>query len=215
MSEEWYHGERTDPTHYPPPGTKPYATVLPPPEPALWAQCREYLSGRGLNSVLARMNGWYGARINGVPRLVIPAVSGDAANRYWQARALDDSKPRYESPHGVSRGDAIGIVWPRRSISALAIVEGPLDALAAAGEGVLGLALMGLTPPEPVIRFLQSLVGPLAASRSVLFMADSTHLAGMAAIARLIGLGGVLVDPYPFKDLAEAPRAERRRLLAV
>jgi hypothetical protein len=62
---------------------------------------------------------------------------------------MDSLEPkRYQSPHG-SRGNAVIVVYPLRGmVKRLVICEGPMDALAAAAVGYLGIALMGNTPPS-------------------------------------------------------------------
>lgn len=183
-------------------------------EDTIW---RDYLRGRGLDAGLAAANQWYPSRNAGdiEYRIVIPASSLIPGNVFWQARAVGAHiLKRYQSPHSP-RGDAIVSVWPldpRPRFSV--VVEGPMDALAAAGEGCLGISLMGVTPPEECLR----LTSRFAYGTIALVVADSDSVGAMAKVALKLlnyGLAVKLVDPHPHKDLAEAPRAERRRILGL
>ena len=117
---------------------------------------QHYLESRCLSFNLAVENGWYPSTVAGDiwGRIVIPATSKIPGNYYWQARAIQKGiEPRYQSPC-ASRGDAIVVVWPgqrvtRRQVGC--VVEGPMDALAAAGVGCVGIALMGVMPPEAAL----------------------------------------------------------------
>jgi len=68
---------------------------------------------------------------------------------------MDPAEPkRYQSPHGA-RGNAVIVVWSLRGMSHdLVVCEGPMDALAAAAVGYLGIALMGNTPPSTCFDYL-------------------------------------------------------------
>ena len=194
---------------------KPYCTVRPPESQELHRMMWQYLSYRGLSPELARRNGWYPSMEAGgnIPRLVIPAVSSDPMNLYWQARAMGDGPRRYESPHGVSRGDALVIVFPVDQAKGCVVVEGPMAALAAAGEGYCGLALLGATPPDVVVLNIVDLLRRYP--RPVQFLLDADGLAIRTAVHIVhAGVPLLIKLPYPHKDLAAAPAGERRRLLA-
>jgi len=124
-----------------------------PPEPypkevlRLRPAMRAYLFHRKLCYKTAQCNFWYPTskvrESDPVVRIVIPAVNS-IGRPYWQARAMVDHPLRYRSARG-GRFQSIVVVWP--VISAImdkaVIVEGPMDALAAAGLGYLSIATMG------------------------------------------------------------------------
>jgi DNA primase len=68
---------------------------------------------------------------------------------------MDPAEPkRYQSPHGP-RGNAVIVVWSLRGLSRdLVVCEGPMDALAVAAVGYLGVALMGNTPPSSCFDYI-------------------------------------------------------------
>ena len=199
---------------------KPLCGALPPQNADFRGLAEDYLLSRDLDPELAfSINGWYPAEIEGIPRLVIPATSANRENRYWQARDISGGAlKRWESPRGVSRGDALVMTWPAVSLSGankspVVCVEGPMDALAASGEGCLAIAFMGVTPPPEAISFAVQLIGP---SRALLVM-DADQPKAMVALLEEFSAAKVrsaLVTPYPFKDLAEADRRSRRAILA-
>lgn len=175
-----------------------------------------YLRDRNLDAELAFNNYWYPSRAAGDQwlRVVTPASSEITGNHFWQARAVDKFvEKRYQSPH-APRGDAVIAVWPRGTPRITAVVEGPMDALAAAGEGCLGIALMGATPPGECFR----LTAKLACGTMAIIVADSDALGAASKWALKLlnyGLGVKLTSPHPHKDLAEAPQRERRRILGL
>lgn len=204
----WYEHEREG--NYPPRVAKPYCRVLPQRTPGdMWIG---YLRKRGLEPAIAGANGWYqSAAIDGSYRLVIPCTSSDPDNRYWQARSMTGVEPRYESPHGVSRGDALCLVWPYSYAGpplTVIITEGPMDALAAAGETALGVALMGNTPPGACDGFLAE----IARGRRVIAIEDLDAPGTISAVLVQAGVSHVLRSSYPARDLAEASPELRRKL---
>lgn len=117
-----------------------------------------YLNHRHLDPALARGNGWYlgfDDRDPNTPRIVIPSTSLSNSWPYYQARATTHHHARYLSPK-APRGDALAVVWPEYPDGSrgVVIVEGPMDALAAAGEDYLGVGLMGNTPSDLVVAHL-------------------------------------------------------------
>lgn len=122
---------------------------------------KAYLHGRDLSYETAIENGWYPTdRVrerDPVVRIVIPATN-EHGRPYWQARAMLPHDLRYRSAKG-GRFGSIVIVWPMlplvdkkgevRSIRAvwgcppMVLVEGPMDALAAADLGHFSIATMG------------------------------------------------------------------------
>mgnify|MGYP001560793124 CR=1 FL=1 len=196
--------------------TKSYCRSLPPRDEGLVRQMEAYLEGRGLNYRLAVANMWYPSSQAGdnSPRIVMPATSNIRGNTFWQARAMDGSEKRYQSPP-AARGDAVILVWPERPMVDRAVVsEGPMDALAAAGEGWLGIALMGNTPPDETLLLTKQFLRGIMATIIVPDMDDPTALTEV--MSRLVQLGVPncrLVLPYPKKDLSDCPRELRSNLL--
>lgn len=211
----WYEHDRAEK----PDAEKHYCTALPKRADYLWPAMQVYLEDRGLDYHLAVENGWYPSdqANDDFPRVVIPATSAIAGNVYWQARDLTgDANIRYQSPF-ASRGDAIVVVWPRGNparVKRAAMVEGPADALAAAGAGLLGVALMGSAPPWKAL----ALAAKLCYDRLVLVVLDR-DAAGCVSVTRTVpylvqcGLQVKVVDPYPHKDLAKVPKELRQELL--
>ena len=201
--------------------SKPYSDRLPELEPSLWPDFDAYLTSRNLSPSIARANLWYPSRRAGdeAPRIVMPASSSDTYNKFWQARAmygaLGFSPVRYQSPHGCRSGDAVIVVYPvakdgrYRSV----VVEGPMDALAAAGEGCLGVALMGAQPPQERI----DLTARLVCGTMCYVVIDSDNPATLVAVMSQLSNLGVqcrLRAPSPAKDLAELSPRRRKRLLS-
>lgn len=205
---------------------KPYCHSLPVVSQRLWPRFDNYLRERNLDYALARMNYWFPSRtIDGYDRLVVPGSSDQPGNLYWQARliqpvTLGNAKPtdprRWESPHGIARGNSVCLMWPKepRPERFVAIVEGPMDALAAAGEGFVAIALMGVNPSTEVL----CLTAKLFRGTIPLIVMDINAEAAMAENqAKLVklGLNGKLVSPYPGKDLAALDRPARREVLRI
>jgi len=144
-----------------------------------------------------------------VLRIVIPCTSATPENKYWQARAMEEGVLRYESPHNVSRGDAICLVWAGVPKGGTALVEGPMDALAAAECGLLGIAMMGNSPPEAAVEYAKKFLVP-----PVLIVGDDDAVAEASVLwARFPG--AFFVGTYPHKDLAAMPLKERKERLHV
>lgn len=199
------------------PASKPRCRHLPTCSQRLWPRFDRYLQGRGLSSELARANTWFPSRtIDGYDRLVVPGTSSETGNLYWQARLIDpDSHARrWESPHGVSRGDSLCLVWPGspRLGGRSVVVEGPLDALAAAEEGFLAIGLMGVTPGYDVILNAARILR----GTECMVMSDVAAEAEMCEnMMRLVELGikCKFLSPYPDKDLAAMTKLRRREAL--
>lgn len=171
-------------------------------DPAAWEAARAYLRARGLDPELARDHGWYAAQCRDGLRLVIPTtVPG-----YWQARALAGQEPRYVSA-AAERGPALVVVAPTTPIRLTCVVEGPLDALAAAMAGALGIATMGTAVSREALTALRA----RAVGRVVVVVdTDTAELA--RSVLHALPLAR-LVTVYPYKDLAAAPVEVRARLL--
>lgn len=215
MSRTWRE-ERGEETRQP----KTYCQSLPPLDDFLWDEARAYLRERDLDPALAARNGWYPSRRAGdnIHRLVIPATSGVLENKYWQARAMLKGEvpadvKRWQSPAN-SRGDALIITWPVAEARGAALVEGPVDALAASQSGLFAVALMGMAPPAAALEFLIRLIKKW----TPLFVVwDSDEPEPWLEIIKYLWGKGVttsLVDPYPAKDLAALPSYKRDKLFS-
>ena len=203
--------------------TEPLAPlVLPPLDPELWGIFEWSLQCRYLNPAIAVLNHWYPTSEAGdtEPRIVIPGTP-ISRGPFWQARAMSGAALlRYQSPHGP-REDSIVVVFPGKwNGGQLVIVEGPMDALAAAGEDQYGIALMGNTPPLEVLENVVHQIG-IIEPRSILFVEDQDAAGSLVRIMpyvlSYVGKETVcrLTVAYPGKDLAACSPAERQRLLAL
>ena len=202
------------------PPDKPFCHRLPPCTQRLWPKFDKYLGARDLNHDLARKNLWFPSnQIDGYTRIVVPATSDQPGNLYWQARLAQavtgEPEPRrWESPGGCARGNALCLVWPREAGPGrpTCIVEGPMDALAAAGEGFVAIALMGVVPPVSVLDLTSRLFRGTMPVMVMDLNAEEQMAANQAMLADR-GLQTRLVSPYPGKDLAALDRAVRRKVL--
>ena len=189
---------------------------MPTPSPSAEVEMKRYLLGRKLSYNLAHENSWYASRaIDGYDRIVIPC-SNSLGIPYYQARAIDKwTFVRYNSPP-ASRKDSIALVWPRRTVQkrGTVIVEGPLDALAAAMLGYVGVGLMGNEPPEEVVNYIVQLVK--ATYEPVLIIPDLDHAEMGAFMTGSLSAHGIEVSMRlpGKKDLAGMSIEERERLVA-
>lgn len=178
-----------------------------------WPILKDYLWNRNLSASLARVNGWYPAYYRGSIRVIIPC-SNSRGLVYFQGRDITGAAEiRYASPP-VSRDDSIVLVWPKEDAKGMVIVEGPMDALAAADIGFLGAALMGNQPTQEVI---DHLVRYARAFSPVLVLPDMDALVfGPNVLCGLSqqGVSGMILNPYK-KDLADMTPAERKSILNV
>lgn len=182
-----------------------------------------YLSSRGLSFDLARFNTWYpcdritdpetGRALDAHPRVVIPG-SNASGFFFWQARymGIDPQVKRYESEHGP-RLDSLIMVWPTTSPTQAGVVEGPMDALALAEAGWLGVALLGNSVPPEVLYPLARRLQRLKMDATVFPDRDDIGFGTKVAVA-LQGYG-VPTRSVPLmgtKDIAEMSLTERRKL---
>ena len=192
---------------------KPFNLTLPAADATLAAVSDDYLEDRGLDPKVAEANFWYPSSEAGDnrPRIVIPA-NATGPNIYWQARAIDsDEEPRYQSP-SAPRGDACIIAWPNPvGHPHVVIVEGPMDALAAAMAGYVGVATMG------------------SSTESQLDYITKCFPKGLAIVVMDLDYPKLMLDvvyglvrrewkcrvrsPYPAKDLAGMASSRRIRFL--
>jgi len=190
-----------------------YRPSLPTCRPELWEDFAEYLVARNLNPELARYNGWYPTKYKGCDRILIPCSNREGVP-YFQARAMtDDVQLRYASP-AAPRDDSIVIVWPesKLKVKGCVVIEGPMDALAAAEFDYVGIALMGNQPTDAVIEHLSGFVRSFQPVW-IVPDADSLHM-GPNVLCALVqhSLSGMILTP-PKKDLAAMSRKERRSFL--
>lgn len=174
--------------------------------------CRAYLEFRGLSYYLAKENRWYPSVCAGDSelRIVMPATN-TKGYVYWQARAVHSSVgKRYQSP-GYASSDSIIIVWPSVSNRKAVLAEGPMDALAAAGCGHVGVAVMGKAPQPEVYDH----IAKLFQNYTFQVVPDADDLmAGTEMCANLItrGIRTSLVIGTA-KDLAAASQEDREAIL--
>lgn len=189
--------------------------VLPERDKNLYPLMIEYLKDRGLSYALARENGWYPTiGCDNIPRVVIPASSRVNSWPYYQARMIVNSPAsakRYISP-SAPRGDALAIVFPKGSGLGSIIVEGPMDALAAAGMGYVGVALMGNKPGEAVLDHIEEIVKVYGDCYVIPDRDAFTEGAEITAKLWTRGVRCTLKSIQGAKDLAELS-PERRRIL--
>ena len=178
-------------------------------------EMKSYLCMRKLSYALAVLNLWYpSAQIDGYDRIVIPC-SNSFGLPYYQARAIDQwAFVRYNSPP-ATRLDSVVLVWPDETQSRhqACIVEGPADALAAAGCGFLGIGVMGNMPPSTVIAFITGVVKDM--NGPVLVLPDADHVELGSYIMGSLAVQGVetrIVFPQEH-DLAGMKPLDRWRLL--
>lgn len=191
-------------------------TTFPAKSGNLFLQAQEYLVGRGLDPGVAFSAGWYPAMYNG-PRLIIPCRRTDGI--FWQGRLLENvveqnGYKRWDSPPG-SRGDAVVYLQGDRGNPVVVIVEGPMDALAAASHGYAGIATLGVGPPRETIQHIATLAG--SHNRAVLLPDHDSVGKWVALQARLAqyGIYAKIVELAPYKDLAEVPQQEREAFLGA
>lgn len=188
-------------------------SVYPAPYWGALTKMHMYLKNRGLDPDLALFNGWYPSREAGDGHLRVVIPCAPASDRFWQARAIySDVEPRYQSPH-APRGSSIVAVFPNPAPGQVgAVCEGPMDALAAAECGLLGLALMGNEPPDACFDY----IAQTWAGMTLLIVPDNDSI-GTGAVwkmrlearghtTRLVLVGGG-------KDLAALSLARRKEIL--
>lgn len=182
--------------------------------PSAWGSFDRYIIDRECSPELAKYHGWYPSRSAGDKhlRIIIPAPWSDGTP-YWQARCISDGVfPRYRSAN-APRGDGIVIVYPSplSSPPTYVIVEGPIDALALAGCGVVGIGLMGNTPSAVVWDRIKSLVS----GHRVLVYPDSDAVTEAAEWLTQLRARGIIAEycvPVG-KDFADLPFSRRQEVV--
>lgn len=201
--------------------THPMCNALPPYEHDLDGNAQDYLKERSLDSDLAKANGWFFSCNAGdeFPRIVIPAMTHKAGHVYWQARDVSGKAfIRYQSPKGP-RHEALVKVMPYEMYQCpgIVVVEGPMDALAAAGAGYVGYALMGVQPSKATLMHLALLIEDTKdLDTLVLLDRDSgPHAMKVALFLASQGYHAVTGNlPGPEKDLAACPTSKREKFLS-
>lgn len=193
------------------------------PKPDLSSNMRhmmmEYFVARQLPYWLAKDNGWYPAYYKDAARIIIPCSNSTGVS-YFQARDMTGkAKLRYASPP-TSRQDSIVIVWPVVGImvKGTVIVEGPMDALAAAEFNYIGIALMGNDPPDIVIERIVATVKDKF--EPVIVIPDLDHLEMGAAVVGALTMERIKCEVRLFatsggKDLADMTPHQRQEVLCV
>lgn len=211
------HDERAAYTYYKDPD---YSIYFPHEDRQLSSAIRQYLSKRNLDADIARRFGWYPARYRG-PRIIIPCIRTDFKN-FWQARWMDGAMDnlnlnpgvvtykRWESPYGT-RGDALCFLNMRKT-ELLVLVEGPMDALAAAMCGVSAVATLGVGVPGPVLAHVATLA---QGHDKVLIVPDRDEMGAWIRIQSELGRMGVPTEirEPAVKDLADMAQDKREELL--
>lgn len=201
------------------------ATPLPEPDKALQEAMRYYLESRQLSYECAVEKGsWYAAYYRG-PRIIIPCLRSDGKKPWWQGRLIDTLRnsreklqfemKRWDGARGY-RGDAVCYISADFSRPVL-IVEGPMDALAAASCGFPAIAVLGSMPPQLVFDQVVRLVETSYRKGSCFIVPDADRLGDWANTQAQLGARGVYGSiqqlPGGFKDLAEMPQPERQEFL--
>ncbi len=204
-----------------------------PPEPypeetrKLRSAMKAYLHGRDLSYTTAVNNMWYPTdeviERDPVPRMVIPCVN-EHGRPFWQARAMVTHDMRYRSAKG-GRFGSIVVVWPAFSYrgedgrfynavkSPIVLVEGPTDALAAAGAGYLAIATMGALFSNYALRYLDK---KTSKDCPVIVIPDiDMPEFGVENVINLSKAGRrvEMREPQGAKDLAKMSKSARAQLL--
>lgn len=174
---------------------------------------KQYLLDRQLDPQIAEYNGWYPSRNakDTYLRVVIPALSPVPGHVYWQARDVTGrAHIRYQSPKGPRADALVSVLKQGRLANKVVVVEGPMDALAAAGAGYDAIACMGITPPASTVEQIKLIIGDRTtlvvfdsepeAERQAIFM--TAQLASSGIRARLASIPGK-------NDLAKCSVLER------
>jgi DNA primase len=97
------------------------------------------------------------------------------------------------------------------------VVEGPMDALAAAGLGYQAIAILGVDPPKVVYDHVAKLVARSYMKNKAIIIPDMDRVARWQETQQELGQRGVRGElkqvPYGRKDLAECTPDERKEFL--
>lgn len=210
----WHESEERKPNAHPMCTEFPAQVV----SPSVEQLATDYLYARKLVPELAEENGWYVSTDaqDTYPRIVIPAVTHKAGHVYWQARDISGKAYiRYQSPKGP-RHEALVKVSPFHAPRGIVVVEGPMDALAAAGEGYLSYALMGMQPNQSTLLHLALLIEDTK-ELNTLVVLDRDSAEHALRIALFLSTQGYYAKvkhlPGPEKDLAACLPKKRNQFL--
>jgi hypothetical protein len=181
--------------------------------------CNEYLLKRELDPELAQENGWFPSRNAGDSflRIVIPCITHKTGHIYFQARDVTNKAYlRYQSPKG-SRHEALCVIHPKQETRGNVVVEGPLDALAAAGAGYTGYSLMGMKPSQATLMHLALLLTETCGKEAcpILICLDRGEVANSIKVAAFLASQSLTtaVAELPEKDLAACLPKVREKFL--
>jgi hypothetical protein len=112
------------------------------------------------------------------------------------------------------KGEPDSLVRRGSCVESIAIVEGPLDALAVSElPGFMGIGLMGIKPSGEALDHLYALLVQHK-PKKVYCVADRDEVHGMCAVQSFLairGIGSQLVIPE-YKDVCATPKEERAAL---
>lgn len=122
---------------------------------------------------------------------------------------------RWDGAHGY-RHDAVCYI-PAEYERPTIIVEGPMDALAAAGCGFPAIAILGATPPKLVFDQVARLVDKSYRKGQAIIIPDNDRLGAWVDTQLELGNRGVYARIQQItngaKDLAELPEQDRMEFL--
>jgi len=121
---------------------------------------------------------------------------------------------RWLGSHGYKH-DAVCYVQGRPE-NMTVVVEGPMDALAAAGLGYPAIAILGATPPPAVYDHAARLVSTSYLKHRAIIIPDMDRVADWQNTQMELGQRGVIGSLrviHGYKDLADMPVEERREFL--
>lgn len=189
--------------------------VLPPMEPLYSTMMEDYLEERQLSHQVAVFNGWYPAYVKKEPRVIIRSVSMLMPGLgFWQGRSmLREPQLRYDSPYG-NRGDSLCVVHGSNyKRDTLAVCEGPMDALAAAGVPRCdGVATFGAMPSQAQLEHLELLSRKY---RLIIVLPDKDYpaYAGKIVMALHNAESIAILECESCKDLASLGKEDREKLI--
>jgi len=177
-----------------------------------------YLYARHLSYTCARSNGWFPTdQLDEYPRIVVPATNL-AGQRFWQARVMSSSPEakRWKSASGA-RNNSIVVCWPfhLHPQMKVIVVEGPMDALAAATAHHVGLAAMGKQSVGDVLTYVVHQADNIFHGLGVVVVPDLDSVEFGARAVGELAFAGIKAEIRlpPYEDLAALTKVERRALL--
>lgn len=202
------------------PNVKPMCTELPSRcvDVTIGMRACDYMTDRKLSRTVALANGWYVSTTAGdrFPRIVIPAITHKVGHVYWQARDITGKAYiRYQSPEGPRHEALIKVMPCRKNPLGIVVVEGPMDALAAAGCGYIGYALMGMQPNNATLMHLALLIEDNSKLKTLVLLDRGEMVNGIKVSMFLCSQGySAKIAELPEKDLAACLPATRSKFLS-